>query len=192
MTGTHGGIAGIGVGTATTTATHGVTALIPDLAAHADGITDTTETTPTQTLEKAVTVTENDDATTLKTGSIAQVAGGTVHKSANQDRTAMIHTETGTTVATDIPIRMAEKSVRAGVRLVLIESATMLRKTIKGRLNRHGSWLPCSRLPPTLTATERPDWRLWRIANVPLERPMTRRENEGEIVDSSMACIGKR
>ncbi|ETR99373.1 hypothetical protein M419DRAFT_26111 [Trichoderma reesei RUT C-30] len=105
----------IGVGTATTTATHGVTALIPDLAAHADGITDTTETTPTQTLEKAVTVTENDDATTLKTGSIAQVAGGTVHKSANQDRTAMIHTETGTTVATDIPIRMAEKSVRAGL-----------------------------------------------------------------------------
>lgn len=173
-------------------ATHGATALLPGLAAPADGITDITETTPIPTLEQAVAVTENDDAITLKTGSTAQFAEETTHGIAMQDRTDMIHIETGTTVATDTTTTTPEKSGRVSVPPVHTENATTVRKTNRGRLNRRGNWLPCSRLPPTLTAIEKPVWRRWRIVNAPLGRPTTRRENEGGTEALSTACIGKQ
>lgn len=191
-----GSIADIGAGIVTTTGIRdAVAAKIPDLAAHDDVITIETMI---QNLENAATATEKDDVITQKTEIPHLVAEETHHKSARQGRMEMIHTETVMVAAnadTDTLILMEEETVRAGARRQThapTRSAMTLGKKSNERKNRHGSWLLCSRLHPSLTRTERHDWQLSRNENVPPESPTTKLGSGEEIEASSMVCIGKQ
>lgn len=172
-----------------------VAAKIPDLAAHEDVITIETMI---RNLENAATATAKDDGITQKTEIPHLVAEETHRKSARQGRMETIHTEIVMVVATadtDTRTPTAEETVRAGARRQThapTRSAMTLGKKSNERKNRHGSWLPCSRLHPSLTRTERHDWQLSRSENVPPESPTTKLEREEEIEASSTACIGKQ
>lgn len=158
-----GNIAGIAAEIATATDTHGIAdARILDRAAR-DGATIEAMILIPKT---ATAATRRDGETIQKTENTHQVAGGMILKSVRLGATDMIHIGTvmaAANVATDTQTPTVEETVLGSARqriLALTESVMMPEKMLGRQRNRRGSWLPCSRLRPSLTKIERNDWRL--------------------------------
>lgn len=195
-TGTGGSIAGIEAEIVTMADTRGIAgARIPGLAAR-DGAT--TETM-ILILKIATEATRRDGGTVQKTESTHQVVGGMILRSVRPEATDMIHIGTAMTaaiVATETQAPTTEETVLGSAPqhiLALTESVNvsvmMPGKMLAKQRNRHGSWLPCSQMRPSLMKAERNGWRPWKVKNVLLERLMIRLGSEEEIEASSTDCI---